>query len=181
MCNKESSMGIIHQKNKRTGITYVYENEAYWDKDKQQSRAKRKLIGKLDPETREIIPTQPIKNESGKTLSYYQNQAPFLFEKFADAFTENDHLTSLYNDLSNNTQKEYRLKDYSRYFDVTETPKRGRKIKPREDAMRQVARNYGFFALLSNEIKEPFEALSLYRSKDIAEKAFWEPERPLKL
>ena len=34
------------------------------------------------------------------------------------------------------------------------------------------ARNYGYFALLSNEIKDPYEALSLYRSKDIVEKAF---------
>jgi transposase len=38
--------------------------------------------------------------------------------------------------------------------------------------MRQRARNYGYFALLSNEVKNPFEALSLYRSKDIVEKGF---------
>ena len=38
--------------------------------------------------------------------------------------------------------------------------------------MRQTARNYGYFALLSNEVKNPFEALSLYRSKDIVEKGF---------
>ena len=50
-------MGIIKQLDKRTGITYVYESKAYWDKEKQQSRAKRTLIGKLDPETGEMIPT----------------------------------------------------------------------------------------------------------------------------
>ena len=44
-------MGIIKQYDKRTGITYVYESKAYWDKEKQMSRAKRTLIGKLDPET----------------------------------------------------------------------------------------------------------------------------------
>lgn len=84
----------------------------------------------------------------------------------------NDYLTSLYNDLLENTKKEYRLKDYDKYFEVTTTPIRGRKIKPKEDAMRQAARNYGYFALLSNEVKDPFEALSLYRSKDIVEKGF---------
>ncbi len=84
----------------------------------------------------------------------------------------NDYLTGLYNDLVENTRKEYRMKDYDKYFDVTETIKRGRKIKPKEDAMHQAARNYGYFALLSNEVKEPFEALSLYRSKDIVEKGF---------
>jgi hypothetical protein len=30
-------------------------NEAYWDKKKQQSIAKRTLIGKLDPDTGEIV------------------------------------------------------------------------------------------------------------------------------
>jgi transposase len=84
----------------------------------------------------------------------------------------NDYLTSLYNDIADNTRKEYRMKDYDKYFDVTETPKRGRKIKPKEDAMHQAARNYGYFALLSNEVNDPFEALSLYRSKDIVEKGF---------
>lgn len=50
-------MAIIHHKDKRSGITYVYESYSYWDKEKQQSRAKRKLIGRLDETTGEIIPT----------------------------------------------------------------------------------------------------------------------------
>lgn len=48
---------IIKKLNKQTGITYVYESESYWDKEKQQPRSKRKLIGKIDPETGEIVPT----------------------------------------------------------------------------------------------------------------------------
>ncbi len=84
----------------------------------------------------------------------------------------NDYLTSLRNDLLENTKKDYRMKDYDKYFEVTTTPKRGRKIKPKEEAMRQASRNYGYFALLSNEVRDPFEALSLYRSKDIVEKGF---------
>ena len=50
-------MALINQYDKRTGITYVYESESYWDKEKQQPRSKRKLIGKLDDETGEIVPT----------------------------------------------------------------------------------------------------------------------------
>ncbi len=50
-------MAIIKNKDKRTGITYVYESESYWDKEKQQPRARRHLIGKLDEATGEIIPT----------------------------------------------------------------------------------------------------------------------------
>ena len=50
-------MAIIHQHDKRSGITYVYESLSHWDKEKKQSRAKRTLIGRLDPVSGEIIPT----------------------------------------------------------------------------------------------------------------------------
>ena len=50
-------MSIINQYDKRTGITYVYESESYWDKEKQQPRSKRKLIGKLDEQTGLVVPT----------------------------------------------------------------------------------------------------------------------------
>lgn len=84
----------------------------------------------------------------------------------------NEYLTSLYNDLKENKRREYRLKDYDKFFEVTKTPKCGYKIKAKEDVMLETAKNYGYFALLSNEISDPFEALSLYRSKDIIEKGF---------
>lgn len=50
-------MAIIKQYHKDTDTTYVYESISYWDEVKKQSRSKRRLIGKLDPETDEIIPT----------------------------------------------------------------------------------------------------------------------------
>jgi len=84
----------------------------------------------------------------------------------------NEYLTSLYNDLHKDQRQSHRTADYDKYFEVTQTPKRGRKIKPREAAMLEAAKNYGYFALLSNEVKDPGEALSLYRSKDVVEKAF---------
>ncbi len=48
---------IVYQTDKRSGITYAYESVSFWDKDKKQSRAKRKLIGRLDKESGQIIPT----------------------------------------------------------------------------------------------------------------------------
>ena len=53
---------IVYQTNKKTGTTYVYESISYWDKQKKQSRAKRKCIGRLDPETKEIVPTRKKKS-----------------------------------------------------------------------------------------------------------------------
>jgi len=94
-------------------------------------------------------------------------------EKAARDFVEsNDHMTKLYNDLVQGDLKDYRAKDYEKYFYVTETPKRGRKVEPIVSVMDAHNRNHGYFALLSNEVKDPYEALSLYRSKEIVEKAF---------
>ena len=50
-------MAIIKQFDNRSGITYVYDSKSYYDKEKKCSRAKRTLIGKLDPDSGEIIPT----------------------------------------------------------------------------------------------------------------------------
>ena len=59
-------MPIVKMLNKKTGITYVYESKSYWDKDKQQPRNVRKLIGKIDPKTGEIVPTGKLgRNSSG--------------------------------------------------------------------------------------------------------------------
>jgi hypothetical protein len=50
-------MAIIYQHDKRSGITYAYESHSYWDKEKKTSRAKRTLIGRVDTDTGEIVPT----------------------------------------------------------------------------------------------------------------------------
>ncbi|MCE5223776.1 hypothetical protein LLG10_06305 [bacterium] len=61
-------MSIVYLRKKETGITYVYENQAFWDKTKQQSRSKRKLLGKLDPQTKEIIPTRPYRKHDRSSV-----------------------------------------------------------------------------------------------------------------
>lgn len=50
-------MAIIKQYHKDTDTTYVYESISYWDAEKGQSRSKRRVIGKIDSQTGEIIPT----------------------------------------------------------------------------------------------------------------------------
>lgn len=62
-------MAIVYQTNKQTGITYAYENQPFWDKEKRQSRAKRKLIGRVDKESGEIVPTRKyLKHEVDEGL-----------------------------------------------------------------------------------------------------------------
>ena len=38
-------MAIVTQTDKRTGITYAYETQYHWDKEKKQSRSKRVCVG----------------------------------------------------------------------------------------------------------------------------------------
>lgn len=39
------------------GTTYVYENISYWDKEAKKTRHRRKCIGKIDPDTKQIVST----------------------------------------------------------------------------------------------------------------------------
>jgi transposase len=81
---------IIYQLDKRSGITYAYESISYWDKEKKQSRAKRKLIGRVNKDTNEIVPTDgrcrkdkqkkiDSQNKVLSTRQYYG--ATYLFDK----------------------------------------------------------------------------------------------------
>ncbi len=61
---------------------------------------------------------------------------------------------------------------YQKYFSIHETPVRGKTYSFKEDTIRKAERNYGYFALMSNGIKDPVEALRIYRLKDLIEKSF---------
>lgn len=64
-------------------------------------------------------------------------------------------------------------KAYRKYFEIKETPKRGISVGYRQDKIDAARERFGFFVLLSNEVKDPARALKLYRMRDVVEKAFW--------
>lgn len=49
---------------------------------------------------------------------------------------------------------------------------KGTKVIAKEEALAEAKRNYGYFTLLSNEVKDPVNALEIYRNKDLVEKGF---------
>lgn len=62
---------------------------------------------------------------------------------------------------------------YSTFFVIKTTPKRGTKVSYNNEAVSQYIKRYsGFQALLTNTIKDPIEALQVYRDKDVVEKCF---------
>jgi transposase len=84
----------------------------------------------------------------------------------------NSKLADLQEELVSGPRHPDHEKQYAKYFEVKTTPARGTKVIAKEDALAEAKRNYGYFALLSNEIKEPLRALEIYRNKDMVEKAF---------
>ena len=72
-------MGIIYQTDKRSGITYAYENQSFWDPDLKRSKSKRKLIGRVDPKTKEILPTDGRCRK--RSPSYIPNPDEYIMPK----------------------------------------------------------------------------------------------------
>ena len=90
----------------------------------------------------------------------------------AEKATFNQTLAALETALRDGTASEEQLKAGMKYFTVSETPKRGRKVEPKVEAIREHMKRFGFFPLLSNDIKDGRTALAYYRNKDLIEKAF---------
>ncbi len=81
-------------------------------------------------------------------------------------------LHTLQMELESGKENPKHEKLYTTYFEVTRTPVRGSTVVAKEEAIAEIKKNYGYFALLSNDIKDPIEALEIYRNKDLVEKAF---------
>ncbi len=105
-------MALVKYFDKRVGITYVYSSESYYDSEKHQSRSKRKLIGKIDPDTGEIVPTgkrgRPFKEtvEGDESAPDYKK----MYEKaLAEIAGKDKRIASLEQELAEarNSAREY--------------------------------------------------------------------------
>ena len=119
---------------------------------------------------------EETKPRSGDVLSEKRRMYVHIYYNDQKATDEklrfNKMLDSLEEELRSGKRKEEHEKNYTKYFDVTITPVRGVKITPIQKAIDVARKDFGFFVLLSNGVKDPVEALNLYRSKDVIEKAF---------
>ena len=78
-------MSISKSYNRQNDTTYVYEViENYWDKEKKQSRNKRKLIGKIDPVTGEIVPTSHSRKKKEQTECDYKKMYESAMKDIAE-------------------------------------------------------------------------------------------------
>ena len=84
-------MAIIKQHDKRSGITYAYESHSYWDPEKKMTRAKRKLIGRVDPDTGEIVPTDG-RNKKSKMPASDGTDYKKMYEKLLKKYEAQETL-----------------------------------------------------------------------------------------
>lgn len=93
------------------------------------------------------------------------------------AATEFDRFTNEMLQYKEELESGKRIKEheelYQRYLVIKETPKRGIKITFNEEEIRKNRKRYaGFFSILSNAVKDPMDALRIYRAKDVVENSF---------
>jgi len=117
-----------------------------------------------------------IKKHSGETVNdtrrlylhlYYNDQ-----HATDDKITFNKLLDMLEYELMSGKRTLEHEKLYTKYYEIKETHVKGVSLKPKQDAILDAEKNYGYFALISNGVKDPLESLEIYRSKDVIEKAF---------
>ncbi len=134
---------------------------------------KYELYSTMVPITWEYSQQRPYKGDTitGERRMYlhlYYNSEKAL----EDEKTFNKLLSALQSELETGQTLVEHENQYTKYFEVKSTPIRGSIVLPNLDAIAEAKRYYGYFALLSNEVKEPITALEIYRNKDVVEKAF---------
>ena len=106
-------MSIVKYKN-QSGITYAYEATSQYDPSTKQSRPKRKYLGRVDPETGEIIPTtgkrgrppkNPRKSNEAEKGSECPDDRSELAVKLSEAEMEIAKLRAEYEKLANEKKR----------------------------------------------------------------------------
>ncbi|WP_353948735.1 IS1634 family transposase [Sporolactobacillus sp. Y61] len=117
-----------------------------------------------------------VKKRSGQIITGKKRLYLHLFyndqKATDDKMAFNKLLDRLEEELQSGRREPEHEKLYSRYYEWKETPVRGLSLTPKNEAIAKAERDFGYFALISNGIKDPIEALEVYRTKDLIEKAF---------
>ena len=89
-------MAIVKVHNKSRNITYVYESVSYWDKELKQPRSHRKLIGRIDPATGDVVPTGSRTKADTATPVHSDTDHKALYEQALATIAQKDALIGRY-------------------------------------------------------------------------------------
>lgn len=121
-----------------------------------------RMDGQFKPRSQEMV-----YGKRRMYIHFYYNEQLALDER-KQLYTLLDQLET---ELLEGTRKPEHEKAYAKYFDVTTKPNTVISTV-KESIITEQMKNYGYFVLVSNAVKDPVEALHLYRNKDLIEKAF---------
>ena len=99
---------IVYQVDKKTGVKYAYESVSYWDKEKQQPRSKRTYIGKVDPETGEIIPKEKKESHSDNKKD---NSSAELIKLYEEIKARDNQISELKEELKGERKRAAELEE----------------------------------------------------------------------
>jgi transposase len=117
-----------------------------------------------------------IKSRSGEFVNekrrmyvhiYYNDQ-----HATDDKIRFNKRLDAMEDDIRKGNMKPGREKECLKYYEIKTTPARGITFTPKQEIIDMARKNFGFFVLISNCVKDPVEVIRIYRAKDMVEKAF---------
>ncbi len=76
---------IVYQE--KNGVKYAYESVSYWNAEKKAPRSKRKYLGKVDPETGEIVKAREKKSEGERNTDSREEVIAQLQERLKEQET----------------------------------------------------------------------------------------------
>ena len=83
-------MAIVKVHNKARNVTYVYDSVSYWDKELKQPRSHRKLIGRIDPATGDVVPTGKRTKANVPASSHSDTDYKALYEQALATIAQRD-------------------------------------------------------------------------------------------
>jgi transposase len=93
------------------------------------------------------------------------------FRRREDIFA---HVSTLRDEAMKNPEKWVEEKDHAKYLYIRKSSSAasGYTVSVREDVLEEAIGTSGWLVIISNDIKDPKEALRIYRAKDVVEKGF---------
>lgn len=133
----------------------------------QNPEGYRKQEGEILYVRTKLYPWGDMRRRCYVHLYYNSFIAAYTFNDFTEQLItckqelETDNLVIAHEDM------------YKTFFTIKETPVRGRKVSFNNEAIEKYRNRYaGFYVILTNDIKNPMQALRIYRDKDTIEKCF---------
>jgi hypothetical protein len=91
-------MPIVKYTNPKTGVVYAYESTGRWNPQTQRNEPVRTYLGRVDPETGEIIPTGGKRGRKRRTPAETGEETPASSAQYENAVQSLEHAQRMLND-----------------------------------------------------------------------------------